>query len=259
MKRGRRRHWGLVLLAALITASPESARLRAREALLEVFGRFARLVASPAEAAEAPGENPEAARFAREVRRLEAENEKLKLALQQAGAVPEAIAQGAVSLVPVDAQPLTAGTSIQRRLLLSAGRNLGIARGQAALVGTSLVGVVVQVSARAAELRLVTDPGFRIRGALKGREVEGLVRGRAGDSLTLEVVADAEATEPVEIALGEEVMTSPKSSLCPLPSLLGRVVAIERMGALTRCELAPALDGRALEGVVVLRPASEGG
>jgi rod shape-determining protein MreC len=256
MKRQSHSHWILVALSLALTVSPARFRVKAREGTLHIVGKMARLVASPAEAsANKQGESSEIAQYQRVIHRFEVENSRLKHALAQAGAVPEVLrGQGAVSLVPVDAAPLNAGTSIQRRLLLTEGHNLGITVGQSAVVGTALVGVVVQVTSRNAELRLILDPAFRIRGVVHGTEIEGLIRGTAGDKLIFEVAADEKSTREVPLKLGQKIMTSSHSTLCPIPSVIGRVSKIERFGALTRAEISPAIDGRRLNSVVVLRP-----
>jgi cell shape-determining protein MreC len=254
MKR-RHSHWLLVLLSLALTLSPERIRVKARENLLTILGKMARLLASPAEASsEQAGESSQVAHYRRAIHMLEVQNSRLKHALAQAGAVPELLSGQSVSLVPVDAAALTAGTSIRRRLLLTEGRNLGIDVGQSAVVGSALVGVVVQVSPRAAELRLILDPAFRIIGLVRATKIEGIVRGTAGDQLIFEVAAEEKSTRELPLRVGQEIMTSSRSSLCPIPSLIGRVVKVERFGALTRAVLAPAIDGRKLTSVVVLRP-----
>lgn len=256
MKSQRHSHWILVCLSLALTVSPERLRVKARESVLTVLGKMARLVASPVEASDDKnGESSEVAQYQRVIHMLEVQNSRLQHALKQAGAVPELLrGQGSVSLVPVDTAPLTAGTSIQRRLMLTEGHNLGIKIGQSAVMGTALVGVVVQVTERAAELRLVTDPGFRIIGVVRGTKIEGITRGSAGDRMIFEVAADEKSTTQTPIEVGQDIMTAPRSTLCPIPSIIGRVVKVERFGALTRAEIVPAIEGREMKSVVILRP-----
>lgn len=258
MKR-RRSHWLIVLAALAIAASPAWLRDRVRGRLLSALAAVARQVASPAEAASitarAKGAPEPEGRVERELHRLRAENERLRKALQQAGAVPELIArQGAISLVPVDVAPLTAGTSIQRRLLLLQGRRIGLERGQAAIIGGALIGVIVNAQEDAAELRLSTDPAFRIRAVVKGTEVEGLVAGGAGDVLRFELVVDEKASDKADcLRVGALIVSSPRSSLCPIPSTLGRVTAVERFGSLVRATVRPTVDARGARSVIVLK------
>lgn len=258
----RRRHQQpllVVLLAFGLTLSPQSWRLRARGLVLGTLARVARLVAAPAEAANqnTPSDDAVAsdreADLQRELARVKSDNDRLREALEQAGAVPEILrGQEALSLVPVHASPMTAGTSISRRLLLTEGSNLGIDRGQAAVVGNALVGIVVEVAPRAAQVRLVTDPAFRIRAVVQGTEIEGLVTGRAGRLLCFEAPPGKDARR-APITVGQVITSSPRSSVCPVPSVLGRVVEVENFGSLTRAFLLPAVDGRGLQSVVVLR------
>jgi len=253
MKRRRPGAWFFLVLAAALSISPRAFRLRARQAMLSVLARVSRLLASQAEASSE--EDQGAGQDEREVRRLELEVARLSHALRQAGAVPEVLRGGAgVSLVPVDAVPLGGGTSLTRRLLLSEGANLGIARGQAAVIGGALAGIVVTVAERAAELRLVTDPAFRIRGVTAKGQLEGLVSGTAGSRMFFEVAPEEGRGEVGAIELGELVMTSPRSALCPVPSRIGRITKIERFGAVIRATLSPVVDERAIASVVILRP-----
>jgi rod shape-determining protein MreC len=257
MRRRSYRPWLVLLVALGITASPRDLRLQARRALLDSSARLARLVASPAEAAVTRAEtaSAEQRRLQRQLHRLKSENARLSQALELAGAVPEVLqGRGAVALVPVDAAPLTAGTSIHRRLLLTEGENLGIAPGQAAVLGSALVGVVVQSSRRAAELRLLTDPGFRIRARVQNLELEGLVRGTAAGYLLLEIPPKKDAIGRPKVRVGHVVTSSPQSSLCPIPSIIGQVISVEHFGALTRARVRPAVDARGISSVVVLRP-----
>lgn len=263
MKRRPNSPWIVVAMAFAMTLTPAKFRRRVRLSLLNSMARCARLVASPVEASEkrqdGPGSGSAADQFRQEIRYLEAENARLKHALEQAGAVPEILkGQGGVSLVPVDVSPLTAGTSIKRRLLLTEGRNLGIERGHSAVVGTALVGVVVQVSERAGELRLITDPEFRMRGRVDGTDIEGLVKGRAGELLFFEVASQDDQVTDLPLKLGQCVSSSPQSQLCPIPSVIGRIVEVERFGGLTRATLRPVVEARAVSSVVILRPSPEG-
>lgn len=258
MKRQNHQHWIWLILAIVMTVSPAKVRDTARGYLLQFYGHCARLLAGGSERHEMDlAKSKPDPKTQQELAKLKEQNQALRAALVQAGAVPEAFRGNAqLSLVPVKASPLTAASSIQRRLLLHGGQNLGLKKGHSAVVGSGLVGVIVQSRRSSAELRLVLDPSFRIRGKIEHRDVEGLLRGAPGDRLIFEVVAPKGADRSVILNVGEILKTSPNSTLCPIPTVLGRLVKVQQFGALTRAEVVPAIDGRALNSVVVLRPQS---
>ncbi len=121
------------------------------------------------------------------------------------------------------------GGAYARSVLVNAGRNDGVARGQAALTGEGLAGRVVSVGNKASRVLLVTDINSRIP------VVVGPARDRAvlaGDNSTrpvLEYLAPGTSINP-----GDQVMTSGFGGVLPAGLVVGVVVSSDSGGVRVR-------------------------
>ncbi len=134
-------------------------------------------------------------------------------------------------------------------LIVSGGRDIGLAEGQPALgPGATLVGLVTRVEEHTARIRLLTDRASAVSALLeRSREPAALSGGR--DGLHLEFVPTE--TPGVE---GDTVLTSALGGQLPAGIPIGRVVAVESLEGdlFQRVRVEPLADYRRLEHVLVL-------
>jgi hypothetical protein len=238
----------------LLPALPAAVRDRARERLLGLHARLARL-AGERDVADAAGSDPSDDR----VRLLDAEVARLRRALLEAGAVRELAEAGPrVRLIPAEAMPLGAGRELTHRVALGRGRQDGVLAGHPVLAGDALVGLVAAASEGTCEVRLVTDPSFRIRATLPraAGDVEGMLQGDGTGLLSFQpALLDPTAPAPVP-QVGETILSSRASLLCGVPAVLGVVVEVVRVPGSTapQARVRPTVDLDRLSSVVIVRP-----
>lgn len=247
--------WLPVGACLLLPALPATVRDRARERLLDLHARLARL-AGDREAREEAGPGDD------RVKLLEAENAGLRRALLEAGAVRELAEAGPrVRLIPAEAMPLGAGRELLHRIVLGRGRQDGVLPGHPVLAGDALVGMVAATSEGTCEVRLVSDPSFRIRATLPRAlgDVEGLLLGDGTGLLSFQpAILDPTAPAPVP-QVGETILSSRASLLCGVPAVLGVVVEVVRVPGSTvpQGRVRPTVDLDRLSSVVIVRPGSD--
>jgi rod shape-determining protein MreC len=111
------------------------------------------------------------------------------------------------------------GGAYLRSLMIHAGSENGIARGQAAMTGEGLVGRVSEVGRQAARVLLVTDLNSRVPVIVEGPQQRALLTGDNSERPCLRYL-DAGA----EIKVGDRVVTSGQGGVFP-PGLPVGVVA----------------------------------
>src|SRR4051812_33743329 len=77
-------------------------------------------------------------------------------------------------LFPAEAFPLAGPQDLVRRLILGRGERDGIRKGAPVLAGSALVGTILQTTRERSEVRLVTDPCFRLRVIVRRLGIEGI-------------------------------------------------------------------------------------
>ena len=207
------------------------------------------LGAKPAEASQ----QPENSRIAL----LEVEAQGLRRDLKAARATQELIqTQRNARGIPARVLPLAGGAGVVQRVLLDRGARDGVSIGLPVLADGVLVGRVEQATTATCEVRLVTDPGFRVRATVPrpNGPIEGMLSG-TGEALVFEPAVLDETAPAPQLLPGDRVTCSRASVLCGLPALLGNVVAIERRpGApLPEARVHPACDLRRLRQVIIVR------
>jgi len=95
-----------------------------------------------------------------------------------------------------------AGSTFQRSVTVDAGRAQGVGPDMAVLDGDGLVGRVLDASGGYASIRLLTDPTSGVAVTLAGSKAPGLLRGRGGRDLQLQMLHPN-----VGVAVGEPVVT----------------------------------------------------
>jgi len=149
--------------------------------------------------------------------RLAAENEQLRGLLRL---VPEP----AISYVTARVIANSGGAYV-RTVLINAGSNDGLARGQAAMTGEGLAGRLTEVGARAARVLLITDLNSRIPVMVEGSREGAVLAGDNSERPRLQYLP-ASAT----LKIGDRVVTSGEGGVFP-PGLPVGIIASVDSGA----------------------------
>ncbi|MGH7090287.1 MAG: rod shape-determining protein MreC [Stellaceae bacterium] len=147
-------------------------------------------------------------------RRALAENKSLR-ALDRL--VPDHAASAISARVIADA-----GGAFMRNVLVDAGTQDGVARGQAALTGDGLVGRVAEVGRRSARILLLTDLNSHVPVMLEATSERAILEGDNSDRPRLAFI-DPKA----KIAVGARVVTSGNGVVFPTGLPVGMVAANE--------------------------------
>ncbi len=154
---------------------------------------------------------------------LDAENTQLKANLRW---IPDPAPSYVTARVVADA-----GGVYARAVLLSAGLNHGLTKGQIALDDSGLVGRITELGNRSARVLLITDMNSRIPVTLEGSRARAILEGANNGRPRL--VHWPEGVMPVE---GERVVTSAEAGAFPA----GLPVGVVHYSASNAAEVAPA-------------------
>jgi rod shape-determining protein MreC len=131
-----------------------------------------------------------------------------------------------------------------KSLVVAAGRDHGVARGQAALVGDGLIGRVSEVGARASRILLITDLNSRVPVIVEGSGERAILVGDNSPHPSLSF-ADPGAA----IRTGDRIVTSGQGGVFPPGLPVGVVAAsdggpprVEPYGALSRVDYIRIVD-----------------
>lgn len=108
-------------------------------------------------------------------------------------------------------------------VIIDHGSDDGIRHGMPVVTEQGLVGRVDAVTAGAARVQLITDPGSVINVRLQNQKTEGQVSGSVTGEMTLEMVA-----QNVSFSSGEILLTSGLGGTFPVDILVGQVLEISR-------------------------------
>ena len=168
--------------------------------------------------------------------RLSAENAQLR---DLTKLVPEPRISFVTARVVADS-----GGAYVRNLMIDAGRDNGVARGQAAMTGEGLVGRVSEVGARAARILLITDLNSRVPVAVDGTRQRAIL---AGDNSARPSLRYVDAGGGIKI--GDRIVTSGQGGVFPPGLPVGFVVSVdseapqvEPYAALTRLDYLRVVD-----------------
>ena len=168
--------------------------------------------------------------------RLSAENAQLR---DLTKLVPEPRISFVTARVVADS-----GGAYVRTLMIDAGRDNGVARGQAAMTGEGLVGRVSEVGARAARILLITDLNSRVPVAVDGTRQRAIL---AGDNSARPSLRYVDAGGAIKI--GDRIVTSGQGGVFPPGLPVGVVVSVdseapqvEPYAALTRLDYLRVVD-----------------
>jgi len=150
--------------------------------------------------------------------RLSAENAELR---DLAKLVPDP----AISFVTARAIG-DSGGAYARNVIVNAGRDNGVARGQAAMTGVGLVGRVAEVGSRAARILLITDLNSRVPVVVDGTRQRAILAGDNSARPSLRYV-DSGGT----IRIGDRIATSGQGGVFPPGLPVGVVATVDSEGA----------------------------
>ncbi len=109
-------------------------------------------------------------------------------------------------------------SSTLRTIVINKGTRDGVRRGMAVITGQGLVGRVIQVTANAARVMLITSKASAVAGRVLRSRTEGAVVGRASGALRM-VMLDPSA----DIQVGDLVITSGLGGNLPPDLVIGQV------------------------------------
>jgi rod shape-determining protein MreC len=118
------------------------------------------------------------------------------------------------------------GGAYARSVMVNAGRDNGVARGQAAMSAEGLVGRVAEVGSRAARILLITDLNSRVPVVVDGTGRRAILAGDNSARPGLRYV-DAGGT----IRIGDRIMTSGQGGVFPPGLPVGIVASLDSDGA----------------------------
>lgn len=150
--------------------------------------------------------------------RLSAENAELR---DLAKLVPEPAVSFVTARVIADS-----GGAYARSVMVNAGRDNGVARGQAAMTGEGLVGRVAEVGSRAARILLLTDLNSRVPVVVDGTRRRAILAGDNSARPSLRYV-DAGGT----MRIGDRIVTSGQGGVFPPELPVGVVASVDSEGA----------------------------
>lgn len=118
------------------------------------------------------------------------------------------------------------GGAYARSVMVNAGRDNGVARGQAAMTEEGLVGRVSEVGSRAARILLITDLNSRVPVVVDGTRQRAILAGDNSARPSLRYV-DAGGT----IRIGDRIVTSGQGGVFPPGLSVGIVASVDTEGA----------------------------
>ena len=148
---------------------------------------------------------------------LTADNEKLRSLVN---AVPTA------SVAYVTARVIAnSGGAYVRTVMIDAGSDQHLARGQAAITGEGLIGRLTEVGTRAARVLLITDLNSRIPVVIDGSRTNAVLAGDNSERPRLVYLSTSDA-----VKIGDRVVTSGEGGVFPPGLPVGVVSAIDAGG-----------------------------
>src|SRR5664279_3891583 len=116
----------------------------------------------------------------------------------------------------------TSGSEQSRVLYIDKGSNDGLKPDMAVITPTGIVGKIVQVSSGSSQVLPINDQLSGVGAALKDSRLQGILKGAANGTTTLQYIMSDEPVKP-----GEQVITSGGDRIFPKGLEVGRVVSVE--------------------------------
>jgi rod shape-determining protein MreC len=141
-----------------------------------------------------------------------------------------------------------AATPDFRTVTIDKGTRDGLRSDLAVIAPAGVVGRVVVLSARSAQVQLLVDRNAAAGAIVERTRAQGVIVGGGDERLRLEYVSEVS-----DVAVGDVVVTSGIDGIYPKGFVIGRIEAVEKSGtAYKRITVKPAIDFSALEEVLVV-------
>jgi rod shape-determining protein MreC len=183
----------------------------------DIVNRVEMVVRTYQENVRLQAENARLLQWQQAARNLAAENRELRGLLK-------AVPQTALSYVtaPVIAN---SGGAFMRMILINAGSDDHVARGEAAVTGEGLVGRLTEVGQRASRVLLITDLNSRIPVTIESTHIPAVLAGDNSERPRLLYLPSADAAK-----IGDRIVTSGEGGVFPPGLPVGVVSAIDSVG-----------------------------
>ena len=134
-------------------------------------------------------------------------------------------------------------------VIIDRGSDDGLRKGMPVITHQGLVGNIAAVTAGAARVQLINDPGSSINVILQQSEVEGVVNGQITGEIKLDMVSKSATIQP-----GELVLTSGLGGKYPANIVIGQVVTIrsDAYSLFQSASVQPAVDFSQLDIVLII-------
>lgn len=135
-----------------------------------------------------------------------------------------------------------------RTVTVDRGTSDGVTKSRGVITPDGVVGRVIEVSAHAARVLLVTDANSGVAGLVQRTRAHGIVHGTMEGGCALKNV---KRTEDVQV--GDLVVTSGLDGIFPKGLVIGKIVAVDKrgQGLFQNAEVAPGADFDRLEEVLI--------
>jgi rod shape-determining protein MreC len=134
-------------------------------------------------------------------------------------------------------------------VIIDQGSDDGVRHGMPVVTQQGLVGRVDAVTAGAARVQLITDPGSIVNVRIQKSEINGQISGSVTGDLTLEMVP-----QDASLAVGDLVLTSGLGASYPQGVLIGQVVTVRQKESelFQSASIQPAVDFNNLQAALVI-------
>lgn len=134
-------------------------------------------------------------------------------------------------------------------VIIDRGSDNGLRKGMPVITQQGLVGNITAVTAGAARVQLINDPGSSINVILQQSEVEGVVKGQITGEIKLDMVSKSATIQP-----GELVLTSGLGGNYPANIVIGQVITIrsDAYALFQSASIQPSVDFSQLDIVLII-------
>jgi rod shape-determining protein MreC len=134
-------------------------------------------------------------------------------------------------------------------VIIDRGSDSGLRKGMPVITQQGLVGNIAAVTAGAARVQLINDPGSSINVILQQSGAEGIINGQITGEIELDMISKNASIQP-----GELVMTSGLGGKYPANIVVGQVVSIrsEAYSLFQSASVQPTVDFSQLEIVLII-------
>ncbi len=136
-----------------------------------------------------------------------------------------------------------------RYVLIDQGSDAGLRHGMPVLTAQGLVGRIDAVTANAARVQLITDPGSAVNVELQDSNIDGILSGSVTGDITLDMVP-----QEAKLQAGELILTSGLGGSYPSNILVGQVASVRKQetALFQSASVQPVVDFTNLRAVLVV-------